>query len=120
MPLVRTRRRISTHYNTNRGLAPHLALAFIFMETPMRLQKPNHLISPRGLRAEDAAAYLGMGKTKFLELVDRGTLPRAVAIDSIKIWDRFDLDAALENLKEQEGARRGNPIEEHYGISGER
>jgi excisionase family DNA binding protein len=90
------------------------------METLMRLQKQNRLTSPRGLRADDAAAYLGVGKTKFLELVDRGTLPRAVTIDSMRIWDRFDLDAAFENLKEQEGARRGNPIEEHYGISGER
>ena len=65
----------------------------------MRLQKPNHLISPRGLRADDAAAYLGMGKTK-LELVDRGTIPRAVTIDSIKIWDRLDLDAVIDAAKE--------------------
>jgi predicted DNA-binding transcriptional regulator AlpA len=41
------------------------------------------LIIPRGLRADDAAAYLGMGKTKFLELVDKGTIPRAFTIDSI-------------------------------------
>ena len=49
----------------------------------MRLQRQDHLIIPRGLRADDAAAYLGMGKTKFLELVDKGTIPRAFTIDSI-------------------------------------
>jgi hypothetical protein len=41
-----------------------------------------------------------MGKTKFLELVDRGTIPRAVTIDSIKIWDRLDLDAVIDAAKE--------------------
>ena len=44
----------------------------------MRLQKQNQLTNPRGLRADDAAAYLGMGKTKFLELVDKGMIPRRV------------------------------------------
>lgn len=66
----------------------------------MRLQKQNQLISPRGLRADDAAAYLGMSKTKFLELVDRGMIPRPFTIDSIKIWDRFDLDAVIDAAKE--------------------
>lgn len=58
------------------------------------------LIYARGLRAERAAAYLGMGKTKFLELVDKGLLPRAVLIDGLRIWDRLDLDAAFEAAKE--------------------
>ena len=64
------------------------------------LQTQNHRISPRGFRADDAAAYLGMGKTKFLELVEKGAIPRAIVIDSIKIWDRFDLDAVIEAAKE--------------------
>jgi predicted DNA-binding transcriptional regulator AlpA len=67
---------------------------------PKGLQRQNQLISPRGLRADDAAAYLRMGKTKFLELVDKGTIPRAFTIDSIKIWDRFDLDAVIDAAKE--------------------
>jgi predicted DNA-binding transcriptional regulator AlpA len=74
----------------------------------------------RGFRADRAAAYLGMSKSKFLELVDQNRLPQPVRIDGITIWDRLELDAALENLKEQEDARHRNPIEEHYGISGER
>ena len=55
----------------------------------MRLQKQNRLTNPRSLRADDAAEYLGMGKTKFLQLVEKGIIPRAFTIDSIKIWDRL-------------------------------
>ena len=67
----------------------------------MRAQKPSQCINPRGLRADDAAAYLGMGKTKFLELVNKGMMPRAVLIDGIKVWDRFDLDAVFDAAKEE-------------------
>jgi hypothetical protein len=58
---------------TNQGPAPHLVLVFLFVETlmPKGLQRQSHLISPSGLRADDAAAYLGMGKTKFLEWLIR-------------------------------------------------
>ena len=56
-------------------------------------------VNPRGLRADSAAAYIGMGKTKFLELVDKGTI-RPINIEGIRIWDRFDLDAVLEAAKE--------------------
>ena len=67
-----------------------MALAFLFFTgTPMRLQKQNRLTNPRSLRADDAAEYLGMGKTKFLQLVEKGIIPRAFTIDSIKIWDRL-------------------------------
>jgi len=57
-------------------------------------------VNPRGLRADSAAAYIGMGKTKFLELVDKGTIPKPINIEGIRIWDRFDLDAVLEAAKE--------------------
>ena len=30
---------------------------------------------PRGMDAERAAAYLGLGRTKFLELVENGRMP---------------------------------------------
>lgn len=55
--------------------------------------------APRALRADAAAAYLGMGKTKFLALVDNGRLPRAIAVDGIRVWDRLDLDQAFEEFK---------------------
>jgi len=79
------------------------------------LQRQNHLISPRGLRADDAAAYLGMGKTKFLELVDKGTIPQAFTIDSIKIWDRFDLDAVIDAAKEEDTPTENNSFDKIMG-----
>ena len=70
------------------------------------------------MRAPRAAAYLDMGKSKFLQLVSEGRLPQPVRIDGITAWDRFDLDAAFEQFKTQEDDRR-NPIEQHYGIGAE-
>ena len=73
---------------------------------------------PRTLRAERAAAYLSMSTSSFLKLVEEGVMPKPVKIKGMTMWDRHDLDGAWENLKEREDARRGNPIEKHYGISG--
>ena len=47
-------------------------------------------------------------------------MPRGIKVGGIVMWDRLELDAAIENLKNQEGALRGNPIEEHYGITDDR
>ena len=79
-----------------------------------RIREP--LINARGLRADDAAAYLGMGKTKFLELVDNGTIPRPMNLGGIRIWDRFDLDAVLEAAKEDIPSER-NSFDKILGIS---
>jgi predicted DNA-binding transcriptional regulator AlpA len=63
------------------------------------MTRPAALNWPRALRLAHAAEYLDMGKTKFLELVDDGRLPRPIAIDGVRLWDRFDLDDAFEQLK---------------------
>jgi predicted DNA-binding transcriptional regulator AlpA len=56
---------------------------------------------PRGMDAERAAAYLGLGRTKFLEMVEEGRMPEPVRIeDELPRWDRYDLDAAWEDLKD--------------------
>lgn len=55
---------------------------------------------PRGLRADRAAAHLGMSKSKFLELVDAGTLPKPKSIGGMRIWDRLAVEAAFDNLPE--------------------
>jgi len=75
---------------------------------PKGLQKQNQLTNPRGLRADDAAAYMGMGKTKFLELVGKNMIPRAFEIDGIKIWDRLDLDAVIDAAKEDQPAENNS------------
>jgi predicted DNA-binding transcriptional regulator AlpA len=75
---------------------------------------------PRTFRAEEAARYFSMSISSFLKLVAEGVMPRGIKVRGMTMWDRHELDSAWENLKEQQGARRSNPIAEHYGINGER
>lgn len=63
---------------------------------------------PRGLSREDAAWYIGIGPTKFDELVKRRLMPRPKRIDGRVVWDRLALDAAFSDLP-SEGAV--NPLD---------
>lgn len=56
---------------------------------------------PRGMDVEHAAAYVGLGCTKFLEMVEAGQFSKPVDLDGSPRWDRYDLDRDFENLKEQ-------------------
>jgi predicted DNA-binding transcriptional regulator AlpA len=72
---------------------------------------------PRGLRADRAAAYLGMSTSKFLELVEKGKLSKPMHVDGMTIWDRLDLDADVEKLKtEQAERKRNNTVDMILGI----
>ena len=53
----------------------------------------------RGLRREEAASYVGVGASKFDELVERGDMPSGMRIDGCRIWDVRDLDEAFDMLK---------------------
>jgi excisionase family DNA binding protein len=53
---------------------------------------------PRGLSADEAARYIGVGRTKFDELVARGDMPRPKRIDGRIVFDRYALDAAFSDL----------------------
>jgi hypothetical protein len=55
---------------------------------------------PRAMKAERAAAYLDMSRSKFLELVGSERLPRPKAIDGIRVWDRLALVSAFNDLPE--------------------
>jgi len=70
---------------------------------------------PRAMRAERAAAYLAMSTSKFLQLVEEGRLPQPIRIDGIVSWDRFELDAAYDNFKDDNPPRR-NTVDEALGI----
>jgi hypothetical protein len=56
---------------------------------------------PRAMKAERAAAYLDMSRSKFLELVEAKRLPRPKIIDGIRVWDRLALDAAFNDFPER-------------------
>ena len=56
---------------------------------------------PRAMKAERAAAYLDMSRSKFLELVESGRLPQPKVIDGIRIWDRLALDAAFNDFPDR-------------------
>jgi predicted DNA-binding transcriptional regulator AlpA len=60
-------------------------------------------VPPRGLNRVQAAEYVGLGCTKFDELVDDGRMPKPLRIDGRVLWDRFALDAAFDALSDQAG-----------------
>lgn len=62
-------------------------------------------LPPRGLKREWAAAYIGVGLTKFDELVRDGRMPQPVQVDGRRLWDRHALDLAFDALadKDQQG-----------------
>jgi predicted DNA-binding transcriptional regulator AlpA len=57
----------------------------------------------RGLSEPEAALYVGLGSSKFRELVDAGVMPRPHLIGRRRIWDIDDLDAAFKALPVEGG-----------------
>jgi len=55
---------------------------------------------------EIAASYVGFGPTKFRELVAERKMPQAIDVDGSPRWDRIELDAACDDLKD----RRRDPV----------
>lgn len=53
---------------------------------------------PRGMSRHEAARYVGVGATKFDELVKDGRMPKPKRIDGRVVWDRIALDAAFSDL----------------------
>lgn len=49
-------------------------------------------LPPRGLSRPCAAEYVGVGVTKFDELVSDGRMPAPRVIDTRKVWDRLEVD----------------------------
>ncbi|CDZ60479.1 Hypothetical protein NGAL_HAMBI2605_10450 [Neorhizobium galegae bv. orientalis] len=53
---------------------------------------------PRGMSREEAARYVGVGTTKFDEMVADSRMPKPKRIDGRVIWDRIALDASFSDL----------------------
>jgi len=58
--------------------------------------------APRLLRADRAAAYLGMGTSTFLRMVSERVLPKPKHIRGVVVWDRFALDAYVDSIDDEE------------------
>ena len=60
---------------------------------------------PRGLSRDEAARYVGIGTTKFDDMVKDGRMPKPKRIDGRTVWDRIALDSAFSSLPD-EGVNR--------------
>lgn len=52
----------------------------------------------RGLRKDEAAAYIGVSPSKFDQLVNEKKMPSPFKIDGCVIWDIRTLDAAFDEI----------------------
>src|ERR1700749_3294950 len=57
--------------------------------------------APRGLDRAEAARYVGVGMTKFDEMVADGRMPKPKRVDGRVIWDRLKIEAAFSDLPEE-------------------
>lgn len=55
---------------------------------------------PRGMSRDESARYIGVGSTKFDELVKDGRMPKPKRLDGRAVWDRMALDMAFTDLPE--------------------
>lgn len=62
----------------------------------------------RGLRREEAAAYIGVSARKFDALVSDGRFPKPIRIDGCVVWDLRRLDRAFDELAAENDNTRAN------------
>jgi predicted DNA-binding transcriptional regulator AlpA len=62
------------------------------------------LYPPRGMSRQEAARWIGVSPSKFEQLVKDGRMPRPKIIDARVIWDRYQLDAAMDELPDRDRA----------------
>jgi excisionase family DNA binding protein len=50
---------------------------------------------------EEAARYIGVGTTKFDQMVKDGRMPKPKRVDGRTLWDRIKLDDAFTRLPDE-------------------
>ena len=63
---------------------------------------------------DEAARWVGVGNTKFDEMVADGRMPRPKRVDGRVVWDRLRLDAAFTDLPEE---KVRNPLDRMFEAS---
>ncbi|MEH2480173.1 hypothetical protein V1282_003530 [Nitrobacteraceae bacterium AZCC 2146] len=53
------------------------------------------VLTPRGLRRESAAAYIGISPSKFDLARKQGLIPSPTVLFGVTLYDRFSLDFSL-------------------------
>jgi len=66
-----------------------------------------------GYRAPEAATYLGISQSKFLEMVKQGRMPKPCKIDGCTLWRADALLDAFNALTN--GSAQTNPWDEAVG-----
>ena len=69
--------------------------------TDMTLHPDSLAYPPRGMSRDEAARYIGVGTTKFDEMVADRRMPRPKRVDGRVIWDRLKIEAAFTDLPEE-------------------
>jgi predicted DNA-binding transcriptional regulator AlpA len=73
---------------------------------------------PRGMDAERAAAYVGLSRSKWLELVDAGDAPAPLDLGGCPRWDRQKIDHWLDvkaNYVKKSAKTMAEVLEERRG-----
>jgi predicted DNA-binding transcriptional regulator AlpA len=70
--------------------------------------------APRGMSRDEAARYVGVGATKFDEMVSDGRMPRPKRVDTRVIWDRLKIETAFSDLPDD---NRVNPLDRMLAAS---
>jgi predicted DNA-binding transcriptional regulator AlpA len=65
-------------------------------------------LAPRGLSRVQAAEYIGVGTTKFDEMVADGRMPKPKRIDGRTVWDRVKVDERFAALEDDSGGARAS------------
>lgn len=70
------------------------------------LQMNTRVYSPRGLSRQHAAAHIGVGDTKFDQMVTDGRMPQPFVIDGRVVWCIYELDEHFDRLpRRNQGAQ---------------
>lgn len=78
----------------------------------MTAPKPDPIAyAPRGMSRDEAARYIGVGNTKFDEMVSDGRMPRPKRVDGRVIWDRLRIEAAFSDLPDD---TKVNPLDRMF------
>lgn len=70
----------------------------------------SRVYSPRGLSRQQAAAHIGVGETKFEQMVADGRMPQPRVIDGRVVWCVYELDEHFDRLprRKQDGEMQPN------------